>query len=158
MQLPQGIHLTDTQLSQACSSHRAYISQTYILDRRAASTGLKLTGRRLQQQPFAAGDAHLALDSLLLNERHKAMSERKPNAASTMEQATSTKRGSEPNPIDTTGLSLLSLDGGGVRGVSTLYTLKSVMDRLNHERKAANLASVKPCEVFDLIGGASTSG
>jgi hypothetical protein len=30
------LHITDAQLSQACSSHRAYISQTYILDRRAA--------------------------------------------------------------------------------------------------------------------------
>jgi patatin-like phospholipase/acyl hydrolase len=75
-----------------------------------------------------------------------------------MEKATSTKHDSEPNPIDTTGLCMLSLDGGGVRGLSTLYILKSVMDRLNHERKTAKLAPVKPCEVFDLIGGTSTGG
>jgi patatin-like phospholipase/acyl hydrolase len=72
-----------------------------------------------------------------------------------MEQATSTKHGGEPNPLDSTGLCLLSLDGGGVRGLSTLYTLKSIMDRLNHERKAVNLPAVKPCKVFDLIGGTS---
>lgn len=63
------------------------------------------------------------------------------------------------NPLDSTGLCLLSLDGGGVRGLSMLYILKNVMDRLNNERKkTANLPPVKPCEVFDLIGGTSTGG
>jgi patatin-like phospholipase/acyl hydrolase len=76
-----------------------------------------------------------------------------------MEQAMSTKHGREPNPLNSTGLCLLSLDGGGVRGLSTLYILKSIMDRLNYERKkTANLSPVKPCEVFDLIGGTSTGG
>ncbi|KAF2176554.1 kinase subdomain-containing protein [Zopfia rhizophila CBS 207.26] len=73
-----------------------------------------------------------------------------------MEQATSTKHGGEPIPLDSTGLCLLSLDGGGVRGLSTLYILKGIMDRLNHERKP--LPPVKPCGVFDLIGGTSTGG
>ena len=54
---------------------------------------------------------------------------------------------------------ILSLDGGGVRGLSTLYILKKIMDRLNHERNnTENLPPVKPCEVFDLIGGTSTGG
>ncbi|KAF2190064.1 FabD/lysophospholipase-like protein [Zopfia rhizophila CBS 207.26] len=75
-----------------------------------------------------------------------------------MEQATSTRHGGGPNPLDSTGLCLLSLDGGGVRGLSTLYILKSIMDRLNHERKQSSLPAVKPCEVFDLIGGTSTGG
>jgi patatin-like phospholipase/acyl hydrolase len=75
-----------------------------------------------------------------------------------MEQTTSTTYGGEPNPLDTTGLCLLSLDGGGVRGLSTLYILKSIMDRLNGERKKSDLLPVKPCEVFDLIGGTSTGG
>jgi patatin-like phospholipase/acyl hydrolase len=71
----------------------------------------------------------------------------------------STQHGGKPNPLDSTGLCLLSLDGGGVRGLSTLYVLKSIMDRLNHERKKnANLPPSKPCEVFDLIGGTSTGG
>ena len=70
----------------------------------------------------------------------------------------STKDDGEPNPLDSTGLCLLSLDGGGVRGLSTLYILKNIMDRLNHERKTVNLPPVKPCEVFDLIGGTSTGG
>ena len=73
-----------------------------------------------------------------------------------MQQTTSTLH-DEANLLDTTGLCLLSLDGGGVRGLSTLYILKSIMDRLNHGRKTANLPPVKPCEVFDLIGGTSTA-
>ena len=75
-----------------------------------------------------------------------------------MQQATNTQHGAEPTPLDSTGLCLLSLDGGGVRGLSTLYILKSIMDRLNHERKIADLQPVKPCEIFDLIGGTSTGG
>jgi patatin-like phospholipase/acyl hydrolase len=63
-----------------------------------------------------------------------------------------------PNPLDTTGLCLLSLDGGGVRGLSSLYILKGLMARLNHQRQSDGLARVKPCEVFDLIGGTSTGG
>ncbi|KAH6711738.1 phospholipase, patatin family protein [Leptodontidium sp. MPI-SDFR-AT-0119] len=76
-----------------------------------------------------------------------------------MQRTPSTLHGNEPTPLDTTGLCLLSLDGGGVRGLSTLHILKSIMNRLNHERRTtANLLPVKPCEVFDLIGGTSTGG
>ena len=75
-----------------------------------------------------------------------------------MQRETSTERGREPDPLDSTGLCLLSLDGGGIRGLSTLYILKSIMDRLNNERKKSNLPPLKPCEVFDLIGGTSTGG
>ncbi|KAL6240627.1 hypothetical protein RBB50_012454 [Rhinocladiella similis] len=64
----------------------------------------------------------------------------------------------EPNPIDDTGLCLLSLDGGGVRGLSTLYILQSLMRRLNHERQKVGASALKPCELFDLIGGTSTGG
>jgi hypothetical protein len=56
-----------------------------------------------------------------------------------------------PTPLDTTGLCLLSLDGGGVRGLSSLYILKGLMARLNHQRQSDGLARVKPCDIFDLI-------
>ena len=69
-----------------------------------------------------------------------------------------TQHGAEPNPLDRTGLCLLSLDGGGVRGLSTLYILKGLMARLNRERQEAGLPRVRPCELFDLIGGTSTGG
>ena len=75
-----------------------------------------------------------------------------------MAQTLATQHGGEPNPLDTTGLCLLSLDGGGVRGLSTLFILKGLMTRLNNQRQDVGLPSVKPCEVFDLIGGTSTGG
>ena len=75
-----------------------------------------------------------------------------------MAQRLAIQRGSEPNPLHTDGLCLLSLDGGGVRGLSTLYILKALMTRLNHQRQSDGLPPVKPCEVFDLIGGTSTGG
>lgn len=75
-----------------------------------------------------------------------------------MQQSVSAQRNDEPNPLDSRGLCLLSLDGGGVRGLSTLYILKRIMDRLNDKRKLTSLPQVKPCEVFDLIGGTSTGG
>jgi patatin-like phospholipase/acyl hydrolase len=75
-----------------------------------------------------------------------------------MAQSVATQHGSEPSPLDTTGLCLLSLDGGGVRGLSTLYILKGLMTQLNKERQNAGLPNVKPCEVFDLVGGTSTGG
>ncbi|THY90665.1 FabD/lysophospholipase-like protein [Aureobasidium pullulans] len=75
-----------------------------------------------------------------------------------MEHSTIQQSGGDPDLLDTTGLCLLSLDGGGVRGLSTLYILKSIMDRLNHPRKEKQLGPFKPCDVFDLIGGTSTGG
>lgn len=65
------------------------------------------------------------------------------------------------NPLESDGLCLLSIDGGGVRGLASLYILKYVMDRLNnvlHEPKDHDQPRLKPCDVFDLIGGTSTGG
>ncbi|CAO1601297.1 hypothetical protein XANCAGTX0491_004964 [Xanthoria calcicola] len=53
-------------------------------------------------------------------------------------------------------LSLLSLDGGGVRGLSSLYILDQIMHSVNS--KAKNDPPLKPCEYFDMIGGTSTGG
>lgn len=49
-------------------------------------------------------------------------------------------------------LNLLSLDGGGIRGLSTLYILKQVMTIINPE------CPPKPCELFDMIGGTGSGG
>jgi patatin-like phospholipase/acyl hydrolase len=75
-----------------------------------------------------------------------------------MAQSFPTQHDADVSPLNTTGLCLLSLDGGGVRGLSSLYILKGIMARLNNERSNAGLPRVKPCEVFDLIGGTSTGG
>jgi patatin-like phospholipase/acyl hydrolase len=47
---------------------------------------------------------------------------------------------------------LLSLDGGGVRGLASLATLDKMM------RMIDPVNPPKPCEVFDMIGGTSTGG
>jgi len=59
-------------------------------------------------------------------------------------------------------LRILSLDGGGVRGISSLYVLKAIMEWASRQRaleKPTEPRSVpKPCEVFDMICGTSTGG
>lgn len=51
-------------------------------------------------------------------------------------------------------LNLLSLDGGGLRGLSILYILRDLMAKVNEHQDPP----LKPCEVFDLIGGSGTGG
>jgi patatin-like phospholipase/acyl hydrolase len=60
--------------------------------------------------------------------------------------------------LDNTGHCLLALDGGGVRGLSSLFILENIVEQLNFVRKEAGLQPRKPCELFDLIGGTSTGG
>ncbi|KAH7325583.1 acyl transferase/acyl hydrolase/lysophospholipase [Stachybotrys elegans] len=50
------------------------------------------------------------------------------------------------------GIKLLSLDGGGIRGLSSLIILKHLMKNIRPSDPP------KPCEYFDLIGGTSTGG
>ncbi|PKY06436.1 phospholipase, patatin family protein [Aspergillus campestris IBT 28561] len=49
-------------------------------------------------------------------------------------------------------LSLLSLDGGGIRGLSSLHILKHLMECINPEDPP------KPCDYFDMIGGTGSGG
>ncbi len=49
-------------------------------------------------------------------------------------------------------LRLLSLDGGGIRGLSSLLILKEVMKAINPS------APPRPCDYFDMIAGTSTGG
>lgn len=51
---------------------------------------------------------------------------------------------------------VLSLDGGGVRGLSSLLILKEIMAEIG--RSAETEQDALPCEFFDLIGGTSTGG
>ncbi|KAK6362370.1 hypothetical protein TWF730_006061 [Orbilia blumenaviensis] len=59
-------------------------------------------------------------------------------------------------------LRILSLDGGGIRGYSTLLLLEALMHDIFveiHGRAPRRGEEVtKPCEVFDLIGGTGTGG
>ena len=47
---------------------------------------------------------------------------------------------------------LLALDGGGVRGLSSLMILQQLMMAVDSE------SPPKPCDYFDMIGGTSTGG
>jgi patatin-like phospholipase/acyl hydrolase len=49
-------------------------------------------------------------------------------------------------------LRLLVLDGGGMRGLSSLMILQQRMATVNTKDPP------KPCEYFDMIGGTSTGG
>ncbi|KAK3935444.1 acyl transferase/acyl hydrolase/lysophospholipase [Diplogelasinospora grovesii] len=50
------------------------------------------------------------------------------------------------------GLRVLALDGGGVRGLSSLMILKQLMSTVDPD------SPPKPCDYFDMIGGTSTGG
>jgi len=52
-------------------------------------------------------------------------------------------------PFDTP-LRVLSLDGGGVRGIASLRILKEIMTAIGGD--------ARPCQYFDLIGGTSAGG
>ncbi|KAF8579258.1 FabD/lysophospholipase-like protein [Ramaria rubella] len=54
------------------------------------------------------------------------------------------------------GLRLLSLDGGGIRGLSELLILQEIMHRIKEKEQLTE--SPLPCRYFDLIGGTSTGG
>jgi len=47
------------------------------------------------------------------------------------------------------GLRLLCLDGGGIRGLASLYVLKALLSKVGNPR---------PCHYFDMICGTSTGG
>ena len=80
-------------------------------------------------------------------------------AETTADNGTGTSANSnDASEGETRGLCLLSLDGGGVRGLSALYILRGIMKRLNDKRQDQGLLKVKPCQIFDLIGGTSTGG
>src|SRR5438045_1936921 len=59
-------------------------------------------------------------------------------------------------------LRILSLDGGGVRGISSLYILKELMAQVARQHRVENQQSPelspRPCDYFDLICGTSTGG
>ncbi|KAG6825286.1 hypothetical protein H0H92_004161 [Tricholoma furcatifolium] len=54
------------------------------------------------------------------------------------------------------GRILLALDGGGIRGLSSLLILDEIMQRIQKQEGLSTIP--KPCEYFDLIGGTGTGG
>ena len=78
-----------------------------------------------------------------------------PNAHPTVDQSASDlprQKSSTQEPPQVR--KILSLDGGGVRGLSIIAILKYIMKNLNQERGY----DLEPWEEFDMIGGTSTGG
>ena len=61
-------------------------------------------------------------------------------------------KGKQIESTDGAGLRLLALDGGGVRGLSSLMVLQQLMEAIDPD------APPKPCKYFHMIGGTSTGG
>jgi predicted acylesterase/phospholipase RssA len=59
--------------------------------------------------------------------------------------------------VTTHRLRLLSLDGGGVKGLFSILVLQRVMDEAQ-KLKGDSSGRRRPCDYFDLIGGTSTGG
>ncbi|KAL0635705.1 hypothetical protein Q9L58_005340 [Maublancomyces gigas] len=73
------------------------------------------------------------------------------------------RKSKRPVPRQKRKLRILSLDGGGIRGYSTLVILGELMHQiflLNNTGKgpAAPSEIPRPCDYFDLIGGTGTGG
>ncbi|THU84988.1 FabD/lysophospholipase-like protein [Dendrothele bispora CBS 962.96] len=61
-----------------------------------------------------------------------------------------------PPQANIPSVNLLSLDGGGIRGVSELIILHEIMVRVQARKDLPDLPN--PCEYFHLMGGTSTGG
>jgi len=86
-----------------------------------------------------------------------------PSASATGSGGMSSKTPQKPADIPAvgeTGIShqprILALDGGGVRGLSSLVILREIMEEM--QRLAKLNETPRPCDYFDLIGGTSTGG
>jgi patatin-like phospholipase/acyl hydrolase len=59
-------------------------------------------------------------------------------------------------------LRILSLDGGGVKGLASLQILNELMGQVRRQQRASGIGGsqelLRPCEYFDLICGTSTGG
>ena len=115
-----------------------------------------LLGQFLQ---MALQEGHATIDSVPPNLRDLINPEpgRNPMASSASIAPTST---AETMP-QSTGIreppkvrKILSLDGGGVRGLSIIIILKHLMENLNRKRQV----KTEPWQEFDMIGGTSTGG
>ncbi|GAB1310986.1 Calcium-independent phospholipase A2-gamma [Madurella fahalii] len=62
----------------------------------------------------------------------------------------------ETTPGKNEAVNLLALDGGGVRGVSSLVILHKIMTEIKESHGLAEIP--KPCEFFHMIAGTSTGG
>ena len=60
--------------------------------------------------------------------------------------------------LDPFGKKLLSLDGGGLKGISSLIILQELMDQVARRESGLDRIPRRPVDYFDLAGGTSTGG
>ena len=53
---------------------------------------------------------------------------------------------------------ILTIDGGGLQGVSTLLILNEVLERIGKKQNGENPKKPRPCDVFDIIAGIGAGG
>ncbi|KAK8121268.1 hypothetical protein PG999_005388 [Apiospora kogelbergensis] len=84
------------------------------------------------------------------------------NAQPTTDSQPPTSQGQPELSLQTTpnGKKLLSLDGGGVRGYSSVLILQAIMEEVKkiETNGQDDGKERKPCDYFDLCGGTSTGG
>ena len=61
-------------------------------------------------------------------------------------------------PLPASGLRVLALDGGGVKGLFSIIVLEHLMEAVRQIDAPDNTDALKPCNYFDLICGTSTGG
>lgn len=52
----------------------------------------------------------------------------------------------------------LSLDGGGVKGISVIMTLNKIIEKVNKLRKQNSKSKIYLHDIFNVMGGTSTGG
>lgn len=55
-------------------------------------------------------------------------------------------------------LAILTLDGGGLQAVSTLFVLNKVLDKIAEENGHSGVRIPRPCDVLDTIAGIGAGG
>jgi patatin-like phospholipase/acyl hydrolase len=87
-------------------------------------------------------------------------------AANTFTPQAASEHGEVQKPVSGHAFNLLSLDGGGIKGVSSLIILQRIMNFVRDienaarrdQRKPEDHRERKPVDYFDLCGGTSTGG
>ncbi|KAK4194319.1 acyl transferase/acyl hydrolase/lysophospholipase [Triangularia verruculosa] len=67
-------------------------------------------------------------------------------------------QGNNLTPQWQTPIRILSFDGGGIRGLSSLLMLRKIMKQIAEDEKIEDAKSLRPADYFDLICGTSTGG
>ncbi|MCJ1405766.1 hypothetical protein MMC11_008996 [Xylographa trunciseda] len=100
--------------------------------------------------------SRLVQHALLPHDVHMSQSQPEPQIPPFATTNVSPPQTSIPVEPATRKLRILSLDGGGVRGLFTVVVLEALMEEVRILTKRED--DIKPCDFFDLIGGTSTGG